>query len=203
MGKVFSSPEVLKLLPRNILSNFLFNLATGFIGKTLVEKLLWSCPGLENIFIIVRSKKGKNVQERVGDVTNSPCFDRIRASHPEYLKKIVALEGDITMENLGMSQEDLERFYEKVNVIFHSAASIRMDESVKDAINNNTIPTKRLIAMSKNIKNLDVSFDLNKSLEINFYLKRPSSTSRRLIQIIFNPTPKRFHICRHSIPTIW
>ena len=135
-----------------------------------MEKLLWSCPGIENIFIIVRSKKGKAVQERVEEVTSSPAFDRIRASHPEYLRKIVALEGDITMENLGMSAQDLERFYEKVNLIFHSAASIRMDEPVRDAINHNTLPTKRLIGMAKNIKNLDVRFWDLKNIFSDFYL---------------------------------
>lgn len=100
------------------------------------------------------------MQDRVEEVTSSPAFNRIRANHPEYLQKIVALEGDITLENLGMSELDLERFYEKVNLIFHSAASIRMNEPVKDALTNNALPTKQLIGMSKKVKNLDVSYRL-------------------------------------------
>lgn len=122
-----------------------------------MEKLLWSCPDIKNVYIIIRSKKGKTIQERYDSFINSPPFDRIRAKNPEYLKKIVALEGDTTMENLGLSNEDIEKFYENVNVIFHLAASIRMDESIKVAIKNNTMSTKRLIEMSRNIKNFDVS----------------------------------------------
>lgn len=125
-----------------------------------MEKLLWSCPDLNKVFIIVRSKKGKEVGERLDDVVKSPVFDRIRSKNPELLNKIVALEGDITKENLGLSDGDLERFYESVNVIFHSAASIRMDEPLKIAIENNTVPVKRLLTMAKKIRNLEVRTNL-------------------------------------------
>jgi len=31
--------------------------ATGFMGKVLVEKLLRSCPGIENLFLLIRPTK--------------------------------------------------------------------------------------------------------------------------------------------------
>ena len=44
---------------------------TGFMGKCLLEKLLRSIPGEGKIFVLVRQKKGKSVQERVEELTNS------------------------------------------------------------------------------------------------------------------------------------
>jgi FlaA1/EpsC-like NDP-sugar epimerase len=45
--------------------------ATGFLGKTLVEKLLRSCYDLKRIYILVRAKKGKSAQERLIDFFNT------------------------------------------------------------------------------------------------------------------------------------
>nr|CAD7259153.1 unnamed protein product [Timema shepardi] len=41
---------------------------TGFMGKTLIEKLLRSCPSLKQVYIIIRSKKGKDVDTRVEEI---------------------------------------------------------------------------------------------------------------------------------------
>lgn len=38
---------------------------TGFLGKTLIEKLLRSCNGVKRIFVLLRSKKGKSPSERI------------------------------------------------------------------------------------------------------------------------------------------
>ncbi|KAJ8947338.1 hypothetical protein NQ314_008642, partial [Rhamnusium bicolor] len=45
---------------------------SGFIGKVLIEKLLRSCPDIANIYILLRKKKGKTLEERVKDMTNIP-----------------------------------------------------------------------------------------------------------------------------------
>ena len=42
--------------------------ATGFLGKTLVEKLLRSCYDLDKIYLLVRTKKGKSPNERLNDI---------------------------------------------------------------------------------------------------------------------------------------
>jgi alcohol-forming fatty acyl-CoA reductase len=43
---------------------------TGFIGKVLVEKLLRDCDGIERIYILVRTKKGVEPQQRRDDFVN-------------------------------------------------------------------------------------------------------------------------------------
>jgi fatty acyl-CoA reductase len=42
------------------------------MGKVLLEKLLYSCADIKQIFILMRSKKGKTAQERVDDFVNIP-----------------------------------------------------------------------------------------------------------------------------------
>ena len=42
--------------------------ATGFLGKVLIEKLLRSCPKVENIFCLIRSKRRKNAKERLREL---------------------------------------------------------------------------------------------------------------------------------------
>lgn len=39
--------------------------ATGFMGKVLVEKLLRSCPGVDQLYLLMRPSKGKDVSARL------------------------------------------------------------------------------------------------------------------------------------------
>lgn len=41
--------------------------ASGFMGKVLLEKLLYSCSDVKQIFILVRPKRGKSAVQRVQD----------------------------------------------------------------------------------------------------------------------------------------
>ena len=38
---------------------------TGFLGKLVVEKLLRSCPGIENMYFLIRPRHNKNIKDRV------------------------------------------------------------------------------------------------------------------------------------------
>ncbi|EFN65806.1 Fatty acyl-CoA reductase 1, partial [Camponotus floridanus] len=48
--------------------------ATGFLGKVYIEKILRSCPDvcIREIFVLMRSKKGLNITERLGKILNLP-----------------------------------------------------------------------------------------------------------------------------------
>jgi len=54
---------------------------TGFMGKVLLEKLLRTCPHIKRIYLLIRSKKGKNVEERLEDIFEdrvNKSFDNFR-----------------------------------------------------------------------------------------------------------------------------
>lgn len=45
---------------------------TGFMGKVLIEKLLRSCSTIENIYLLIRQKKGKDIHTRVEELFDDP-----------------------------------------------------------------------------------------------------------------------------------
>lgn len=51
--------------------------STGFMGKVLVEKLLRDCPGIEKCYLLMRTKRGIEPEQRRDDYVNSmvsvPC----------------------------------------------------------------------------------------------------------------------------------
>ena len=66
---------------------FLITGGTGFLGKVLIEKLLRCAPNLAHIYMLVRSKKGKDPKHRLDEIFNSPvssggvCFRKRNSLH--------------------------------------------------------------------------------------------------------------------------
>jgi len=58
---------------------------------------------------------------------------------PEVLQKVIPLNGDISLDNLGLTEEQQECLINEVHVIFHCAASLSMAAKLKDAIKINTV----------------------------------------------------------------
>lgn len=102
----------------------------------------------------------------------------------DYLSKLIAVEGDLLEPDLGISEKDRQELIQNVNIVFHSAATVRFDEPVKyvfcyfnlflklnmrsqhlkqlliqykrTAIKLNVIGTKKVVQLSKSFKNLEV-----------------------------------------------
>lgn len=91
--------------------------STGFLGQVMLEKLLRSCPEISTIYILVRNKKGKNVESRVEEIFDDVLFDRLKKECPKYKHKVVAIVGDCSLPNLGMSQKDTSTLIEQVRLI--------------------------------------------------------------------------------------
>lgn len=51
---------------------------TGYVGKVLLEKLLRSCPGLKRVFVLLRSKNGKDPRQRLQDLLDSPVSETLQ-----------------------------------------------------------------------------------------------------------------------------
>lgn len=81
----------------------------------------------------------------------------MKAENPELLNKIIPIAGDITLPELGISDEDQKLLCDEISVVIHSAATVKFDEQLKLSINVNVNGTKRLIQLCKRMKNLVVS----------------------------------------------
>ncbi|RXG62230.1 putative fatty acyl-CoA reductase [Armadillidium vulgare] len=68
------------------------------------------------------------------------CSIRIKATQPEVIQKVVAIKGDVTMEGLGISDEDEARLAE--------------EEPMRVAVNLNILGTKRVVSLAKKMTNL-------------------------------------------------
>jgi alcohol-forming fatty acyl-CoA reductase len=45
---------------------------SGFMGKVLIEKMLYSCSDIREIFLLMRPKRGKTGEQRVAEFANVP-----------------------------------------------------------------------------------------------------------------------------------
>jgi fatty acyl-CoA reductase len=51
---------------------------SGFMGKVLIEKLLYSCSELKEIIILMRPKRGKTANQRVEEFSKLPVSEIIK-----------------------------------------------------------------------------------------------------------------------------
>lgn len=49
---------------------------SGFMGKVLIEKLLYSCPDVKEIFLLMRAKRGKSGEQRVKEFADIPVSQK-------------------------------------------------------------------------------------------------------------------------------
>ncbi|KAK2580056.1 hypothetical protein KPH14_012340 [Odynerus spinipes] len=129
---------------------------TGFLGKVMVEKLLRCLPNIGHLYMLVRSKKGKEPKHRLDEIFNSPLFDKVREERGlEALQKsVTAIHGDVQLPGLGISLQDRKLLIEKINIVYHGAATVRFDEALKKAVLINTRGTKQMLELAKEMKNL-------------------------------------------------
>ncbi|KAL7738356.1 hypothetical protein ACLKA6_006676 [Drosophila palustris] len=128
---------------------------TGFMGKVLVEKLLRSCPDIRNIYLLIRPKRGQEVSARLTELLNAPLFESLRREKPKELSKVIPISGDITSEELGISESDQTLLCRNVSVVFHSAATVKFDEKLKLSVTINMLGTKRLVELCHRMLRLD------------------------------------------------
>lgn len=81
-------------------------------------------------------------------------FKRINEEKPEVLKKIVPVFGDISSPNFGLSDEHLAKVIKESELVFHMAASLRLEATLKQNVEMNLLGTKLAIEMSKKMPNL-------------------------------------------------
>lgn len=64
------------------------------------------------------------------------------------------MTGDISEDQLGLSTEDEELLHNSVNIIIHSAATVRFNDPIKVALNTNVLGTRRILELSRKMKHL-------------------------------------------------
>ncbi|CAB3252541.1 unnamed protein product [Arctia plantaginis] len=104
----------------------------GFLGKQFIEKLLRACK-IKKIYVLLRPKKGKSIQERLQFMLTDPVYDMVRRTQSDFADILQAIEGDISELNLGLSDKDYVKITDEVDFVVHMAATIRFDGPLRDA----------------------------------------------------------------------
>lgn len=73
---------------------------------------------------------------------------------PEMMRKIYPVWGEITVPNFGLSDEHLRRVIESTEIVFHLAASLKLEATLKPNILTNLTATKYVLDVAKQMKRL-------------------------------------------------
>lgn len=84
-------------------------------------------------------------------------FSILKTEKPLALQKLKVIGGDITETALGISDSDMILLKNKVNIVFHAAATVRFDEDLKTALKINLLGTQHVVEFCKDLDNLQVS----------------------------------------------
>jgi long-chain acyl-CoA synthetase len=134
--------------------------STGFLAKAVAEKILRDLPEIRQIYLLIRPRvkaDGSRVdpRERVRDeILRNSAFRRLREQIGDDFEdfcqsKITCVPGDLTKERLGLSETEFKDLATKVQVVVHSAATVKFDEQLDLALNLNTLGPQRLLELAR------------------------------------------------------
>lgn len=114
----------------------------GFIAERLVERLTTADT---QFFLLVQSQfteKATAAVERIAKRTSTP------------LENFALIEGDITLPNLGISEDDLDSIRSEITDVFHLAAAYDLAIDKETATRVNLEGTKNVNQLARSLPNL-------------------------------------------------
>ena len=131
---------------------------TGFLGKVCLSMLLDRFPQVGRIYLMVRASSQAESESRFWDVlVPSPAFDPLRQRYGEELRsfleeKIVIVGGDITLDNLGQSEEKAAEIAEDIDLLLNCSGRVTFNPPLEAALKTNVTGTLNTIAFAKRMK---------------------------------------------------
>ncbi|XP_017110719.1 fatty acyl-CoA reductase wat isoform X2 [Drosophila elegans] len=119
-----------------------------------IEKLLRTTE-VKRIYVLIRSKRGQEMQERCAAWGSEPVFVNLMKVDPEVLKRVVPLSGDCQEADLGLSISDRKLLVDEVQIVLHSAATVRFVEPLHIALAINTRAARLMIQLAKEMPHLE------------------------------------------------
>ena len=123
--------------------------ATGFIGSSLLQKWLDSTDA--RLHLLTRGRRQQTTKERILAVLAglyppaaiAPMADRIEI-----------VEGDLSLDRLGLKEADSKNLAAKISHIIHCAAAARFDLELEQARNTNVKGTESILALARRCSRL-------------------------------------------------
>lgn len=130
--------------------------STGFVGKVVLEELMRRREelGFEKVYLLIRGRKERpGVKRFEKELCASPCFQLLDKKVWPQLCQVV--EGDLTLEQCGMSAENYDLLKNNTTHIIHCAASVEFDLPVAEAASFNITAALNMLQLAKQTKNLE------------------------------------------------
>ncbi len=134
--------------------------ATGFVGKVLVEKLLWSIPDVGRLVLLIRPGSGLDGEERFQtEIAESPIMARLRARHQDgwaswLASKVEVVAGDLGQDHFGLDEDAYRGLCQRIDRVVASAATVTFDERLDRALELNTRGAARTLALARDAGNV-------------------------------------------------
>ncbi|KAF4342257.1 fatty acyl reductase 6 chloroplastic [Fusarium beomiforme] len=142
------------MMASGVSNNIFITGATGFLGKVVVEELLRlrQKRAIGQILLLLRKKDLLDAVARFEQhVAASPCF----ASLPQgWERSILVVEGDLAQPHCGLKPNEYEKVCKITTHIIHTAACIKFDSTVPEAITSNVDSALHVLALAKDCHNL-------------------------------------------------
>lgn len=124
------------------------------------------------MYLLLRSKKGASIEKRLEDLTKNEVFEKLlETANADIFRKLIPIQGDVSEPNLGISPADRNMLIDQINVIIHSAATLDFHESLKPTVTTNLLGTRRVMELSKQVKNLAAMVHVSSAYVNSFLLE--------------------------------
>ncbi|HWS86158.1 MAG TPA: AMP-binding protein [Pyrinomonadaceae bacterium] len=132
--------------------------ATGFVGKVALSMLLDRFPGIGRVYVTVRARGKEESEARFwNNVITAPPFDPLRerygAAFEDFIRdKVRLVNGDISEERLGFTEEEAEEVAGDIDVLVNSAGNVTFNPPLESALRTNVVGTQNVIKFVKRMK---------------------------------------------------
>ena len=127
--------------------------ATGYLGIYALKKLLAKTKA--HIYCLVRAKNGLTAEKRLR-LSYSEYFPHLKLD--DFKSRITVLEGDLSQERFGFSDETHRILATELDAIYHFGADTKLFGVESQFIANNIAPVKRLITLAKSCRLKDIHY---------------------------------------------
>lgn len=129
--------------------------ATGFLGTEIAKRSI-ETPNTSLILLI----RGNNYDESLRHLSRNwweseTLMDELKKIET-HNSKIKIMNGDLTLDGLGLSQEDYRYLVENVTHMIHAAADLRLNISMEELRNVNLRGTNNMIEIASKAKNYNL-----------------------------------------------
>ena len=121
--------------------------ATGLVGGNLIHHFLED-KNVSRLYLLARGKNDEDAKQRVHKTMKvfSPQIDKLDPHN-----KIRILAGDITRNNLALSNETYDELTNNLTHIVHSAANVKFQQSLENAMLVNFQGTKNVFELARSV----------------------------------------------------